>query len=105
MQKSYQQMLAFEEEMKAADVFVFSGRPDTATVVRMAGGEVVTTDGPFAESKEHLTETWCSPDPLGNTTTARRRGLDKLRRETRGMALLREASVLTTPTEGRDEVG
>ena len=28
--------------------------PDTATVVRAAGGEVVTTDGPFVESKEHL---------------------------------------------------
>jgi hypothetical protein len=36
---------------------VFSGRlhePDTATVVRLSGGEVVTTDGPFVESKEHL---------------------------------------------------
>jgi hypothetical protein len=36
---------------------VFSGRltePDTATVVRMSGGELLTTDGPFAESKEHL---------------------------------------------------
>jgi hypothetical protein len=28
--------------------------PDTATVVRVSDGEVVTTDGPFAESKEHL---------------------------------------------------
>jgi len=28
--------------------------PDTATVVRVTGGEVLTTDGPFAESKEHL---------------------------------------------------
>ena len=28
--------------------------PETATVVRMSGGEVLTTDGPFAESKEHL---------------------------------------------------
>lgn len=57
MQQSYQQMLAFEEEMKSAGVFVFSGRlaePDTATVVRMSGGDVVTTDGPFAESNEHL---------------------------------------------------
>jgi hypothetical protein len=43
--------------MKSAGAWVFSGRlhePDTATVVRMSGGEVVTTDGPFAESKEHL---------------------------------------------------
>ncbi len=43
--------------MKAAGALVFSGRlnaPDTATVVRMSGGELLTTDGPFVESKEHL---------------------------------------------------
>ena len=37
--------------------WLFTGRlhePDTATVVRISGGEVLTTDGPFAESKEHL---------------------------------------------------
>ena len=28
--------------------------PATATVVRVSGGEVVTTDGPFVEAKEHL---------------------------------------------------
>ena len=36
---------------------MFSGRlhqPDTATVVRISGGEVVTTDGPFVEAREHL---------------------------------------------------
>ena len=27
---------------------------DTATVVRLSGGEVLTTDGPFVEAKEHL---------------------------------------------------
>jgi hypothetical protein len=27
---------------------------DTATVVRVADGEIVTTDGPFAEIREHL---------------------------------------------------
>ena len=32
------------------------GRPPArrATVVRVSDGEVLTTDGPFAESKEHL---------------------------------------------------
>jgi hypothetical protein len=49
---------ALEEEMKSAGAWVFGGRlhePGTATVVRMSdGGEVLTTDGPFAESKEHL---------------------------------------------------
>jgi hypothetical protein len=47
-----------EEEMKSAGAWVFGGRlhePDTATVVRVSDrGEVLTTDGRFAESKEHL---------------------------------------------------
>ena len=57
MQQFMQQLGILEEEMKSAGAWVFSGRlhePDTATVVRMSGGEVLTTDGPFAESKEHL---------------------------------------------------
>ena len=57
MRQSYQQLGILEEEMKSAGAWVFSGRlhePDTATVVRMSDGEVVTTDGPFTESKEHL---------------------------------------------------
>ncbi len=57
MQQSYKQLGVLEEEMKSAGAWVFSGRlhePDTATVVRMTGGEVLTTDGPFMESKEHL---------------------------------------------------
>ena len=48
---------ALEEEMRSAGAWVFTGRlhaPDTATVVRVSDGEVLTTDGPFAESKEHL---------------------------------------------------
>jgi hypothetical protein len=46
-----------EEEMKESGMWVFSGRlheADTATVVRTAGGQTVTTDGPFTESKDHL---------------------------------------------------
>ena len=57
MRQSYQPILVLEAEMKSAGALIFSGRllePDTATVVRMSGGEVLTTDGPFAESKEHL---------------------------------------------------
>jgi hypothetical protein len=52
-----QQMVAMEEEMKATGAWLFSGRltePDVATVVRVSSGEVLTTDGPFVESKEHL---------------------------------------------------
>jgi hypothetical protein len=57
MQQAQQKMIDFEKEMRDAGAFVFSGRlaePDTATVVRMSDGEVVTTDGPFVESKEYL---------------------------------------------------
>jgi hypothetical protein len=58
MQQSQQRMQALEEEMKAAGAWLFSGRltePDVATVVRVsAGGDALTTDGPFVESKEHL---------------------------------------------------
>jgi hypothetical protein len=57
MQESWKRIQALNEELKSAGAWVFSARlhePDTATVVRMSGGEVLTTDGPFAESKEHL---------------------------------------------------
>ena len=57
LQQSHKQILVLEQEMKSAGAWVFSGRlhqPDTATVVRISDGEVVTTDGPFVESKEHL---------------------------------------------------
>jgi hypothetical protein len=48
---------AFIEETKAAGVWVFNGAlhaPSTATVLRLQAGELLTTDGPFAESKEHI---------------------------------------------------
>jgi hypothetical protein len=57
MQQYMKQIHALEEEMRSTGTWVFGGalhEPDTATVVRMSGGEVLTTDGPFAESKEHL---------------------------------------------------
>jgi hypothetical protein len=57
MQESYKRILTLEEEMKQSGAWLFSGRlhgPDAATVVRISDGEVLTTDGPFVESKEHL---------------------------------------------------
>jgi hypothetical protein len=57
MRQLYEGVGALEEEMRSAGAWVFAGRlhePDTATVVRSSGGETLTTDGPFAESKEHL---------------------------------------------------
>jgi hypothetical protein len=57
MQQSYKHVSTLEAEMKSAGAWVFAGRlhdPATATVVRVSEGEVLTTDGPFVESKEHL---------------------------------------------------
>ena len=57
MRQFMQRVGVLEEEMKSAGAWLFGGalhEPDIATVVRMADGEVVSTDGPFAESKEHL---------------------------------------------------
>jgi hypothetical protein len=48
---------ALTAEMKSAGAWVFAGglhAPDTATVVRVAGDDVLLTDGPFTEGKEHL---------------------------------------------------
>ena len=48
---------ALNRELEAAGAWVFAGGlhpPGTATVVRVKDGEVLTTDGPFAEGKEHL---------------------------------------------------
>jgi hypothetical protein len=57
VQRGWQQVQALEAEMKSSGTWVFSGRlheADTATVVRMSDGAVLTTDGPFVEAKEHL---------------------------------------------------
>jgi hypothetical protein len=57
MQQFMTRVGVLEAEMKSVGAWVFGGRlhePDTSTVVRVSDGEVLTTDGPFAESKEHL---------------------------------------------------
>ncbi len=48
---------AVDREMREAGVWVFAGGlhpPSTATVLRPKDGEVLMTDGPFAEGKEHV---------------------------------------------------
>jgi len=48
---------ALNAEMKAAGAWVFAAGlhdPSTATVLRAAGDEVLMTDGPYLEGKEHL---------------------------------------------------
>jgi len=48
---------AVNAELEAAGAVAVAGGlhpPATATVVRVRDGEVLTTDGPFAEAKEHI---------------------------------------------------
>ncbi len=57
MQTFMERVTALEAEMKASGAFVFTGRlhdPDAATVVRSSDGDLIMTDGPFVESKEHI---------------------------------------------------
>jgi hypothetical protein len=61
MERMYAQTDTFNQELKASGSWVFAGglHPvSTATVVDGTGPQVVTTDGPFAESKEHLGGFW-----------------------------------------------
>ena len=57
MQQFMGRVGVLEEEMKAEGAWLFGGalhEAETATVVRVSDGEVLTTDGPFAEAKEHF---------------------------------------------------
>ncbi len=48
---------ALVEETRAAGAWVFDGGlhpPSSATVLRAEGGEVLVTDGPYLEGKEHI---------------------------------------------------
>lgn len=48
---------AVNAEIRAAGAWVFSGGlhpPGTATVVRLKGDDVLMTDGPYVEGKEHI---------------------------------------------------
>jgi hypothetical protein len=57
---------AFNDRLVAEGYWVFSGglaAPGTATVIDNRGGEALFTDGPFAESKEHLGGLWIIEAP------------------------------------------
>ena len=57
LEKVMRDVDALIAETKAAGVWVFNGAlhpASTATVMRPQGAEVLVTDGPFAEGKEHV---------------------------------------------------
>src|SRR5439155_5392969 len=66
MQQVYKAVDAFNAELKSAGAWVFAvglHPATTATVVRSQGGQVITTDGPFAETKEQLVGFWVIKAP------------------------------------------
>jgi hypothetical protein len=57
LQPIMEQLAAMRQEMEATGVWVFGAglhQPSTATVLRAKDGDVLITDGPFAEGKEYL---------------------------------------------------
>jgi hypothetical protein len=52
-----QEIGRIRQELEAAGAWVFAGGlhdPATATVVRVKDGDVLMTDGPYIEGKEHI---------------------------------------------------
>jgi hypothetical protein len=57
LDKIVQDVEALNQEIRKAGAWVFAGGlqpPDAATVLRRADQEVLITDGPYTEGKEHL---------------------------------------------------
>lgn len=57
---------AINEDLKAAGAWVFAGglhAPSTATVVRLRDRELMMTDGPYVEGKEHVGGFWIIQAP------------------------------------------
>jgi hypothetical protein len=60
-QESWDATGRFNDEIQAEGIWVFANgltRASDATVVDATGSDVVVTDGPFAETKEHLGGFW-----------------------------------------------
>lgn len=66
LDKVMSELEVLNEEMKAAGAWVFTGglhAASTATVVRVRGGDVLMTDGPYTEGKEHVGGLWIIEAP------------------------------------------
>ena len=65
-QRLFKQVDAFNQELQAAGAWVFAAglQPaESATVLRVADGQVSMTDGPYAESKEQMGGFWIIEAP------------------------------------------
>ena len=61
MQTMFAETDRINNDMQAAGVWVFAGglrSPESATVVRIENGTAAMSDGPFAETKEHIAGFW-----------------------------------------------
>ncbi|MEU4530233.1 YciI family protein [Micromonospora ureilytica] len=61
MQTMFRETGRINDDMQAAGAWVFGGgltSPDSATVVRVENGATAMSDGPFAETKEHIAGFW-----------------------------------------------
>jgi hypothetical protein len=61
MQKMFDDVETVNQELRDKGAWVFAGGltdPSDATVVRVERGQVLTTDGPFVETKEQLGGFW-----------------------------------------------
>jgi hypothetical protein len=99
MPRLFKQVDAFNDEVRAAGAWVFGGgltMPATATTVRPQGdGEVLLTDGPFAETKEFMGGFWVIEAPdLDAALDWARRG-----------ALACEGPVEVRPFQEEDQAG
>jgi hypothetical protein len=66
LEKVMRDVDALNQEIKAAGAWVFAGGlydSSTATVVRLQDGDVLVTDGPFVEGKEHIGGFWVIQAP------------------------------------------
>ena len=66
IEKAYRDVDALNQTMQSEGVWVFGGGlhpADVATVVKAQDGEILTTDGPFPEAKEHIGGFWIIKAP------------------------------------------
>lgn len=87
-------LATFNDELREAGAWVFSAGlhpPESATVLRAGGGEMLMTDGPYTEGKEHL----------GGFTIVRAEDLDEALGWARKLAaILEPLSIEVRPFQG-----
>ncbi len=96
LEKVRRDLDVLRRELKAAGAWVFAGglhAPSTATVVQLTDGDVLTTDGPFTEGKEHI----------GGFTIIRAPDLDSALRWARKLAAATTLPIEVRPFRGEAE--